>query len=383
MRIAITQYNHKPAFLKEKAKQLEIQFLIEDLEKTLSKSRGEEVKAYVVSYPVGKEKDLDYFLDYRDHNLQDFDLVILYNTGYNEKSVYEYNIVQNIQLTKCKNVMYFNSDPKYPLLNFPKFIDYRIRVKRNRMEFTKDPRSNNDLNLDIIEENGKKYLNSSPYTQENIEDYQNINWIIYFCGYDYLKYQSKIKKLDKFRIFVHNEKKIKNKIEYFPKFVNWKGLEINTNDNKSIDLFYFGDYRVERLKKYEKYLMNNISKKIMGFAKSRQNNISNAIFLPYAQMQNVINESNDCIATIIMGDNTHDNNIITPRFYESLYLDCVKFIDLEFDPNMTLFDSLDDKEFYYVGNLNDLRNKIETLKENGPEFIRKKIVDQQKLINNF
>ena len=89
-----------------------------------------------------------------------------------------------------------------------------------------------------------------------------------------------------------------------------------------------------------------------------------------------------CLATLVIGDNLHNGNIKSARFFESMLVDLVAFIYIKYDPNKEYIKDEFLKEFIYISTKEELKKKIEQIKNDKNlykkiiELERKEIIDQ-------
>jgi alpha-N-acetylglucosamine transferase len=95
------------------------------------------------------------------------------------------------------------------------------------------------------------------------------------------------------------------------------------------------------------------------------------VFLGKQPMAKVLEVGAKGIASIIFGDTTYNNNLITLRVFESILSGCITFIDNDFDVKHQIFDN----DFMYVNNGDELEEKIIKVK-NDPD-LKKTLIDCQ------
>jgi hypothetical protein len=89
--------------------------------------------------------------------------------------------------------------------------------------------------------------------------------------------------------------------------------------------------------------------------------------MPHEEMFDFINKK--AYATIVMGDNLHNNNIITPRFYESMLLNVVAFVWHTYDVDKKFVKNEELKNFIYVDSIDEFHDKVLQIKNN-PELFK-------------
>ena len=82
-------------------------------------------------------------------------------------------------------------------------------------------------------------------------------------------------------------------------------------------------------------------------------------FLGKKIYQDVIDTNARGFATLITGDKNYRNNVVTLRLAESIYANCICFIDEIYDIDHFIFDN----DFVYVNTKEEISNKILQLKQ--------------------
>jgi len=90
-----------------------------------------------------------------------------------------------------------------------------------------------------------------------------------------------------------------------------------------------------------------------------------------------------CLATLVVGDIRHNNNIATPRFYEAMLLDIVAFIYIDFDKDKQYIKNEFLRNFIYVSSPTEFQDKVRQIK-NDPELYRKIVqLERDEVLNNI
>jgi hypothetical protein len=215
-----------------------------------------------------------------------------------------------------------------------------------------------DVNLFLsqIWSSVKKKEWGNKYSKEDIEITRND--IIYISQpYDVNAVWNKIKKED---ISI-------KKVVHFPiqKWALTKDRLMYTN-NKKIDLQYGGAFRPSRQKKLIKYyfgyddfdveLFGNIS--LDKFNKKYYNGLTPPRFTKAVKFKEFMNKMNQSKATIIVGDKWYEGKNITLRVYESILANNITFIDSDFDPYKKIYSNKNLKNFLYVKNRREVKDKL-------------------------
>ena len=167
-------------------------------------------------------------------------------------------------------------------------------------------------------------------------------------------------------------------------FIDLK-LQTPEKERECFDFAYCGNRRSSRdgiLK--EIIAHSDLNCALVGYGDSiTSSNVSNIKYMPHEEMFDFINKH--VYSTIIMGDNLHNNNIITPRFYESMLLNVVAFIWHKYDSNKQFVKNSELKDFIYVNSIDELHNKINVIKSDKNlfkhivELERKEVLESQNI----
>lgn len=301
-------------------------------------------------------EDVIHYKDARTTQLDDYTDVFLHNDGENFFGgvISKHTIKQIKELCKFKgNVYYQYTDPNLKLVNMARVI-YDRQVKGTKTTYNTDQR----------------------ITTEEVEQFANINWRVLWCGKDYNafhvnEYQKKV------NVRLQCKVVMSKNFEFFRfMFTNRKvNLNGRTSTERPFDLVYYGNWRPKREVKLVKYLNNNHRKRIIGFD-SEKLSLPNTEYLDYAYPEALAGLVNEALASIVVGDSSHDNNITTARFYENILFEVCSFIDLQYDPQRMLYKSEFLKSFMYVASGSELAEKIKVIRSD--EVLFKKIINEQK-----
>lgn len=198
------------------------------------------------------------------------------------------------------------------------------------------------------------------------------------------KYLSRCKILSQFSSNKSCGINYNNKYHYFnfQKFPLLNGIKSKIKDNVDINLIYYGGLRNNlRLKNICKYYKNIDKCNI--YTKSE---LINSKFFGKTKILNrlphpeILKKINNSLCTVVVGDN-NVKNYITQRFYESLLMKTLVFVDVKLDEGKKLFEGIKNKNYFYVKNKFELKRKIKNLKNN--DFRRDMINEQQELVKSF
>jgi hypothetical protein len=230
-------------------------------------------------------------------------------------------------------------------------------------------------------------------TKEDIENFtKNVyeKTKIAFCGLDYKKYYDGYnpdKRVDSRKI-LDTDWAYFGQHEYYAtrEFLDIK-LQSPEKDEDSFDFVYCGNHRASR----DNILNEIVSHKdlkcaIVGYGDYISgDNVTSFAYMPHEDMFNFIN--NKAYATIVMGDNLHNNNIITPRFYESMLLNVVAFVWHKYDIDKQFIKNEELKNFVYVDSIDEFYEKLLKIKSDKNlfnhivELERKEVLDAAGITN--
>ena len=332
-----------------------------------------------ISLKTKKEKDIEYFKDTKETDFNDYDEIYIYNASFNPfgglfkdealdtfEKLYDFN----------GDIIWFMIDPKMPPMDFSLFL--KARDKNNKYIF----------GTDKAELNFKRHI--KPEIVDNWRDKVWKRMKVAINGDDYNKYvnlwngslrekaKGTFKELNEdaewFSLFLAEYYAVNEELDL--KLKNYKKIE------NPYELVYFGNNRQnERNKVIKKfYDINDFNKYFIGF----DPNIENTDTEKYIKHKDLFKELGEkCLATLVVGDNLHNGNIRTARFFETMLIDIVAFICNDFDPNKIHIKDEFLKDFIYVSSKDELKEKIEKIK-NDPELYRKIVeLERKEILDQF
>jgi hypothetical protein len=131
--------------------------------------------------------------------------------------------------------------------------------------------------------------------------------------------------------------------------------------NCQYDLVYYGNNRGTERDKIIKSIFSDNDFKVVtwGYDVDWENTTVNK----YCSHEELFkNMCTNAYATVIMGDVTHNNNIRTARFFESMLLDVVGFIWCDYDKDKKFVENEELKDFIYFSNNEELKEKLAKIK---------------------
>lgn len=175
-------------------------------------------------------------------------------------------------------------------------------------------------------------------------------------------------------------------IEYYTLLDCFKlDLQTGSKDSNTYDFMYCGNKR--SCFSRNKILSDIVSLKdikcvTVGYHDKLINaNADSIAYLPHRDMLKLMNDK--AISTIIIGDNLHNGNIITARFYESMLLNCVAFIWRTYDYEKKFVQNQELKDFIYVSSVEELHDKILQVKQDKELFNHIVQLERKEVLNMF
>jgi hypothetical protein len=320
----------------------------------LSINRFEQVD-YVSTKTRDASEDVEFYKDASETPLNDYDSVFVHNDTENFMGgvLSRHTIKQIKELCSFQgSVYYFYTDPNLHLKNLAKVI-YDRQVRGTKTAF------NTELRI----------------SQDDVRVFSNLKWKVIWCGKDFEKYRrDHYQKIPtELKCHIENHKSL----EFFQFVFKQRLVELPrlALSSRAVDLVYYGNWRPKRAQKITQYLTNDLRKSIIGFDR-RKLSVSNADYQDYISPDKLPSAVQQAVASIVIGDDAHNNNITTARFYENILFDVCSFIDLDYDPSKCLYQSSFLKDFMYVRSGRDLVAKINQVKADQNLFER--ILSEQK-----
>ena len=369
---AIVSLGTRISLSSDNVRSVDLKFMREYLLNVL----GREQVDYI-SKRTKKEAGLDYFKDTTETDFNDYDEIYIYNASFNPfGGLFKDEALDTFEKLYTFNgdVIYFIIDPKLAPMDFAGFL--RARNKKGDYIF----------GTDVKVRDFKRHIDP-----EIVEGWTEKVWKrmkIAFDGQDYEKYC---------KMWNSSSPKIKGTYKWLNEDTEWfnmwiaeyyainERLELKLKDYEKVadpyDLVYFGNNRQNERNKVikELYDIPEFKKYCIGFDPQLANTDSEK-YVDHDELFKLIGEK--CLATVVVGDNTHNGNIRTARFFETMLLDVAAFIYIKYDPTKSYVKNEFLKEFIYVSSKSELKEKIEKIKNDKElykkivELERKEILDQ-------
>ena len=347
------------------------------MRKYLMNVLGREQVDYI-SKRTRKEVGLDYFKDTTETDFNDYDEIYIYNASFNPfGGLFKDEALDTFeQLYNFKgDIIYFIIDPKLAPMDFAGFL--RARNKNNDYIFGTDCKA-----LDF-----KRHIDPEIVNGWTEKVWKRMK--IAFDGSDYEKYckmwnssSSKIKGTYKwlnedaewFSMWIAEYYAVNERLE-----LKLKNYDKNPN---AYDLVYFGNYRQNERNKVIKELYDSpeFKKYCIGFDPELANTDTEK-YVNHDELFKLIGEN--CLATIVVGDNLHNSNIRTARFFETMLLDVVALIYTKYDSNKNYVKNEFLRDFIYVSSKYEVKDRINKLKAD-PELYNKIIdLERKEILDGF
>lgn len=333
-----------------------------------------------VSLKTKKEEGIEYYKDIRNIDLNEYDEVMIYNSTKNLfGGIFKTEMIETFNKLFDFNgdIWYYLADPKMPCTDYAAFIKSRIK----------------DGCIKIDDTN-----NTTPFSLDYCNDWTNKVFKrtkIAYSGSNYDKYyDTYMNNITKGGKKEANECNILNpdyEWAYIPLFEYYAVNEdLDTKlknfdySEKKYDLIYFGNNRQTERNKiidsiYDKEVYNNY---VLGFEPSwKKCKFDFSGYVTHDEMFEILPKT--AYATVVLGDDLHNDNIKTARFFESMLLDICAFIWHSYDPNKRFVNNQELKDFIYISSGDELIEKINKIKND--EAFYKHIVEleRQEILNQF
>lgn len=324
-----------------------------------------------------KEAGIDYFKDTREVDFNDYDEIYIYNASFNPfGGLFKDEALDTFEQLYSFNgdVIYFLVDPKMPAMDFSGFL--RARDKNKTYTFGSDSK----------ERDYKRYIEP-----EIVDGWTDKVWKrmkIAYGGIDYSKYCK-----------IWNDK-LKGKVSYktlnedaewfnfwiFEYYAVNEELDLKLKNYEKIDnpyeLVYFGNNRQNERNKIIKAFFDipEFKKYFIGFDPELENTDTEK-YVKHEELFKLMGEK--CLATLVVGDDLHNGNERTPRYFEAMLLDVVAFIRIDYDPEKKYIKNEFLRDFVYVSTKEELKERIEQIK-NDPSLYRKIVdLERKEILDEF
>jgi hypothetical protein len=326
-----------------------------------------------VSQKTKKEEGLDYFKDITDVDLNYYDEVFIYNCTLNPfGGVFKWHSLQLfVDLYNYNGKIYYALfDPKMPAVDFAKYLKnrdkngtYTFKADNEAGEFKIDPEI-----LDNWTEKVWSRMNTA------------------YAGLDYDKFVELWNKKHKGKITELNTEIEWTNFWLFEYYSVNEEFDLKMKDYEKVaepyDLVYFGNNRQNERNKVIKKLYDipEFKKYCIGFDPELQN----CEFEKYLKHEKLFEKlGKNCLATVVVGDDLHNGNFRTARFFETMLLDIAAFIYIDFDPTKQYMNDPFLKEFIYVSSKEELKEKILMLKNDHTLYRKVVELERKEIITQF
>lgn len=300
---------------------------------------------------------VEYYKEAQEIDLNEYDHVFVHNDTQNffGGTLSKHMIKQIKELCRFTGKLYILfTDPNLHPVNYAKII-YDRQMRGVQTVFNTNER----------------------VTAEEVHQFANLKWNIIWCGRDFAKFHHSDYRKLKPEIQCKIEE-YQNIPDFFKELFNQRTVELPhlSLGERKFDLTYYGNWRPKREKKLRHYLAPSLKKRVLGFDEKKLS-LSNTEYRKYLSPAELALQVHQSVASIVIGDPAHNNNITTARFYENILFEVCSFIDLEYDPERRLYKSPFLKDFMYVRSGSELEQKIGAIRNN--EELFNTIIKTQKL----
>ncbi len=326
MNVAIISINDRIALHENTAKSIDSVWFKKYLEFTRPG-----IKVSYITNKILETKKCDDVIHYEDADLNEFDELYIQNsmTHFTGRDIKPHTVDLIKKIAKYKkliNVLF--TDPSMFFMNFPEKIFHGKNMK---------------------------YKDELRIEEKEIDAWKGLDLKALWTGSDYSKYIENIGK----RYYQHIDDS--ENVELFEFcFIN-KELPSRSNLEKGYDICYWGDKRQsDRQKKIKKFMHPVLKKLFIG----QESDIQNSICYKKQKHKEMIDLIQGSRSALVIGDNAHDGNITTFRFFEAIRMGLVAFIDKNYDPEMKLIKDDVLRKVLYVENGRDIVEKLYFIKKN-------------------
>jgi hypothetical protein len=326
--------------------------------------------------------DIDSYKDVSEVNLNDYDEVWIHNSPFNLYGgvLNTHSLQLFYQLCDFSgDIFYAMYDPKLPCMNFAQYLKYRQMHNNGKI------RVGYSTNYTLTEIDLSK-----------IDKFTNDIWpriTIAFNGMDYEKYVSLYNKKHE-KLFIDNPEHIAKlydrnwcEVHYgeYLAITDRQDLKLQNYDysNKKYDLVYYGNNRYTNRNKIIKniYDKDYINALFIGYD-PKFTHAETTVF-KYLHQDELLPLICTSYATIVCGDDLHNEIFLTARFFEAMLLDTVGLIYNSYDPEHKLISDKKLADFIYVETAEDVRDRLNQIKNN--ETFYREIVEAERkeILNNF
>lgn len=206
------------------------------------------------------------------------------------------------------------------------------------------------------------YKRNWPYTEEEVTIKSDIVVISQFNNLEEVKKIHKNENISKFVYFPLERYKLVNREK--PQEDQFNLFDYIEEDKQS-DLIYGGSFRAgNREAKMLKYLFDMEDLKVEFFGTANESQFNNSKykiapkFTGKIPMNEMVEKNSTAYASIIIGDESYNNNGITLRVWETLLSEAICFIDLDFDKEKKILAH----DFFYVKSKQELIDRVWRIK---------------------
>ena len=372
---AIVSYGARITLFTEHIRSVELVYLREYCLNVL----GREHVDYL-SRVTSKEANLSYYKNISDYisddKINEYDEIIIYNSPFNLfGGKFNYEMLDTIKalLNFKGHIYYFSGDPKFPCNNIAEQI--LARVKNTSGDVAHLPISDNsyyDISISELNRFSKEIW------PKIIIAYAGLNYDV-FCEV----WNKQHRKITKTNDLCVNADWVMLDLFTYISVVELPDLKLKNYDKANVkyDLVYYGNNRHTERDKIIKRLYSETNTKNLMYGYKM--NWPNCDYHDYVA-HDVLYEHccKNAWATIVLGDITHNNTLMSPRFFESLMIDLIAFIYIEYDKDKKFIENEELKDFIYFSTNDELEMKLNKIK-NDQDYYKHIIELQRNEVNRI
>lgn len=342
-------------------------------------------KVDFLSRKTKKEDSLSYYKNIKDYmsaeKINEYDEIIIYNSPFNlfggifsEEMLDTFKAIMNFK----GEIYYFIDDPKFPCIDIAKnFLSRAARVdeESDTVVFPLGKGKFYDLKLSSL-------MKFSESVWPKI--------IIAYAGIDYNTYYDMWNKThktlsDKNRMY-DNSRWLQVDLNAYMAVTELLEEKLKDYDksNARYDLVYYGNVRHTERDKIIKSIFCSDESSTRNLLFGYKMDWPNCDYREYVPHDVLYEECcKNALATVIIGDLTHNNTLMSVRFFESMMIDLVAFIWSDYDTERQFVKNQELKDFIYFSSAEELKEKIDKIR-NDNEFYRRIVrLQREEIVNGI
>lgn len=205
-------------------------------------------------------------------------------------------------------------------------------------------------------------------TEEHVKAFEEKKCTALFIGRDFEKFKENFKRQSETRSQTWPSSSLNIRLtEWIMKNELSKSSSALFSEEKDVkraefDIFYYGSNRGGSRSKNLKKLFKNdeiLNKLWIGYDPE----YNRTTVLPKQNHKDLVRYADQCVASLVIGDDSHNDNIITYRVFENAIMEIPSVVYNEYDSNHIIFPSEEYRDLTYFSTIEDLISIIEKLKD--------------------